>query len=90
MAHIKKKKNRKGEEIARVKTILGLATQNDGHGMEHPPRVENFGAGPKGVLFWMDPAVGTGGSSGGTGGGKKKGKGQGGQVHQRLRLLQAE
>lgn len=79
MAHIKKKKNRKGEEIARVKTILGLATQNDGHGMEHPPRVENFGAGPKGVLFWMDPAVGTGGSSGGTGGGKKKGKGQGGK-----------
>ena len=71
-----KTKNKKGEDMIRVKTISGLATQNDGHGMEHRPKVAGFGAGPKYVLFWMDPAVGKGGFPGGGG---KKGKGQGGK-----------
>lgn len=75
MTHVKKKRNMKGEKVARAKTILGLATQNDGNGMEHPPRIQAFGAGPQGVLFWMDPAGYTG-SSGGVG---KKARGQGGK-----------
>lgn len=52
--HLPEKKNKTGEVIYRVKTIVGLATPNDGHGLPHPPRVREFGAGPKLVEFWMD------------------------------------
>jgi eukaryotic translation initiation factor 2C len=47
----KKKKNKAGEVIYRVKTMVGLATPNDGHGLSRPPRVREFGAGPKLVEF---------------------------------------
>lgn len=77
--HLKTKKNKKGENMIRAKTIIRLAAQNDGHGMRHPPRVVAFGAGPKDVMFWMDPAVCKGGSPGGGG---KKSKGQGGKPPQ--------
>ena len=52
--HLPERRNRAGEVIYRVKTIAGLATQNDGHGLSHPPRVHEFGAGPKHVEFWLD------------------------------------
>lgn len=52
--HLQEKKNNSGEVIYRVKTIVGLATPNDGHGLPHPPRVRGFGAGPKLVEFWMN------------------------------------
>ncbi|KAL2015718.1 hypothetical protein VTK56DRAFT_4914 [Thermocarpiscus australiensis] len=52
--HLKEKKNKAGEVIYRVKTIVGLATPNDGHGLAHPPRVREFGAGPRLVEFWLD------------------------------------
>ncbi|KOS18839.1 Protein argonaute-2 [Escovopsis weberi] len=81
--HLKDKVNKRGEPIPRIKTIFGLANKNDGYGLEHPPRVKAFGAGPKDVEFWLDSAPsGTSASSAGSGGKKKGGKGgkaQGGQ-----------
>jgi eukaryotic translation initiation factor 2C len=76
MRHLPPRKNKKGETIIKVKTVLGLATQNDGHGLAHPPRVKRFGAGPKDVEFWMDASPDAGKSTLGSGG-KKKGKGKG-------------
>lgn len=76
--HLKDKTNRKGEVIPRLKTIFGLATTNDGHGQEHPPRVARFGAGPKDVQFWLDGPAGQGSGSkqaADTPKGGKKGKG---------------
>ncbi|KAL2174169.1 uncharacterized protein P884DRAFT_302761 [Thermothelomyces heterothallicus CBS 202.75] len=52
--HLREKENKAGEVIYRVKTIVGLATPNDGHGLAHPPRVPEFGAIPKLVEFWLD------------------------------------
>lgn len=52
--HLPEKKNKTGKVIDRIKTIVGLATPNDGHSLTHPPRVREFGAGPKLVEFWMD------------------------------------
>jgi hypothetical protein len=52
--HLPEKKNRAGEVIYRVKTIMGLAAPNDGQGLAHPPRVQQFGAGPRFVEFWLD------------------------------------
>lgn len=52
--HLKAKKNRSGETIIRAKTIRGLAVPNDGHTSAHPPRVKEFGAGPKDVKFWLE------------------------------------
>ncbi|OAA59232.1 RNA interference and protein silencing protein [Niveomyces insectorum RCEF 264] len=52
--HLKAKTNKRGEVVPRIKTIFGLANKNDGHGLDHPPRVANFGAGPKDVQFWLD------------------------------------
>ncbi|CAI4213970.1 unnamed protein product [Parascedosporium putredinis] len=83
MLHLPERKNRRGQVVTRVKTVLGLATQNDGHGLDHPPRVQKFGAGPKEVEFWMDanhntqPAPATSSTPSGSGGKKKKGKGGG-------------
>jgi len=37
--HLGEKKNKAGDSIARVKTIFGLTNKNDGHGLNHPPRV---------------------------------------------------
>lgn len=47
------KKNRAGTRIPRTKTIMGLATKDDGRADAHPPIVSEFGAGPKDVRFWV-------------------------------------
>ncbi|KAH7112376.1 RNA interference and gene silencing protein, partial [Dactylonectria macrodidyma] len=54
ITHLTEKKNNKGGAIPRIKTIIGLAGKNDGHGLAHPPKVGAFGAGPKDVEFWLD------------------------------------
>ena len=81
VTHLGEKKNKAGQSIARVKTIFGLANQNDGHGLDHPPQVLNFGAGPKDVKFFLNDSSGAPSSSStgqatGTPGNKKKGKGK--------------
>lgn len=71
--HLPKRKNKQGEVIPpRPKTVFGLATPNDGHGNEHPPRVRRPYAGPKDVEFWKGPE--TSNQTTATGGGKKKNK----------------
>ncbi|KAF9767721.1 hypothetical protein IL306_015076 [Fusarium sp. DS 682] len=77
--HLPEKRNKANEVIPRVKTIFGLARKDDGHGLAHPPRVRQHGAGAKDVEFWLDGEA----SSAGThkavakGGAKGKGKGKG-------------
>lgn len=53
--HLPVKKNKAGKKIPKVKTIIALATQNDGAGLPHPPRVARFGANAKEVQFWLEP-----------------------------------
>ncbi|KAF2491439.1 putative RNA interference and gene silencing protein [Lophium mytilinum] len=73
--HLPEKKNKAGQVIHRMKTIFGLANRNDGHGLPHPPRVREYGAGPKDVEFWLDsPAQSSSSSTAAKGDGKKKGK----------------
>lgn len=52
VTHIKRK-NKKGHVVPRVKQIAGLATRDDGHNDANPPRVREFGAGAKDVLFYL-------------------------------------
>jgi eukaryotic translation initiation factor 2C len=52
--HLKEKRNKANQVIPRTKTIFGLARKDDGHGMVHPPRVGQHGAGAKDVEFWLD------------------------------------
>jgi eukaryotic translation initiation factor 2C len=52
--HLKEKRNKAGEVIPRIKTIYGLARKDDGHGMEHRPRIKQHGAGARDVEFWLD------------------------------------
>ena len=78
--HLKDKKNKAGVAIPRIKTIFGLADKNDGHGLDHPPRVRTFGANSREVEFFLidstgAPSSSSAGAATGTGGGKKKGKG---------------
>jgi eukaryotic translation initiation factor 2C len=80
LIHLKEKKNKAGEVIPKVKTICALANRNDGHRLEHPPRVAAFGAGPKDVEFFLDdspkePPSSTPSQDVVTSGGKKKAKG---------------
>ncbi|KAL5345607.1 hypothetical protein ACLOAV_009361 [Pseudogymnoascus australis] len=53
--HLPVKKNKAGKKIPKVKTIIALASQNDGAGLPHPPRVARFGANAKEVQFWLEP-----------------------------------
>ena len=54
VTHIAAKKSKKtNQDIPRVKTIFGLAHPQDGRGDAHPPQIATFGAGPKGVKFWL-------------------------------------
>jgi eukaryotic translation initiation factor 2C len=53
VTHIKRK-NKKGEQVARIKMIHDLATRQDGNGLEHPPKVPQYGAGPNEVQFWLE------------------------------------
>jgi eukaryotic translation initiation factor 2C len=70
--HLPEKKNKAGEPIVRAKTIFGLAyPKKDGHGMDHPPKIEKYGAGPKGVEFFL---VRSAGPPDGKSKSKKKGK----------------
>ncbi|KAL9118826.1 MAG: hypothetical protein Q9187_004617 [Circinaria calcarea] len=83
--HLKEKTNRTGQVVPRVKTIFGLATKNDGHGLEHPPRVQKHGANAKEVEFFLSDspqAIGSSSAVSGTATGQpskssgKKGKGK--------------
>lgn len=47
------KKNKKGEDIPRFKTIAGLATRGDGTSSSEPPKVSAHGAGPYDVQFFL-------------------------------------
>lgn len=73
--HLPERTNNAGQIIPRVKTIHGLATRDDGHGLEHSPRVREHGAGPKDVEFWLDGQIhSSSASTSTTSKGKKKGK----------------
>jgi eukaryotic translation initiation factor 2C len=79
--HLTQRKNKAGEVIPKVKTICGLADRADGRRLEHPPRVADFGAGPKDVEFFLDdsstePPNPNPSQDVGTSGGKKKAKGK--------------
>ncbi|KAF4944941.1 hypothetical protein FGADI_12323 [Fusarium gaditjirri] len=80
--HLPKKRNKANEVIPRVKTIFGLARKDDGHGLAHPPRVRQHGAGAKDVEFWLDGEASPSGAPkpvakrGAKGKGKGKGKAQ--------------
>ena len=60
--HLPERRNKKGEVIHRARAILGLATTNDGQELDHPPRVREFGAGPRHVEFWLERLAQTGSS----------------------------
>ncbi|KAL4872284.1 hypothetical protein BDV12DRAFT_162657 [Aspergillus spectabilis] len=51
--HIERK-NKKGEVIPRMKTIIDVATPHDGRSLPKPPIVGRLGAGPKDVQFFLD------------------------------------
>ncbi|KAI4102713.1 MAG: hypothetical protein LQ345_007359, partial [Seirophora villosa] len=81
VTHLAEKKNKSGQSIPRVKTIFGLARKDDGHGLDHPPRVGNFGAGSKAVDFYLGnspgaPSSSSAGKAAGTPGSIGKGKGK--------------
>jgi eukaryotic translation initiation factor 2C len=55
VTHLPIKKSKKtNQNVPRVKTIFGLAHTQDGRTEAHPPRIGQFGAGPKEVQFWLD------------------------------------
>ncbi|KAL9010648.1 MAG: hypothetical protein Q9173_004437 [Seirophora scorigena] len=81
VTHLAEKKNKSGQSVPRVKTIFGLAHKDDGYGLDHPPRVQIFGAGSKAVEFYRGdspgaPSSSSAGQAAGTPGGKGKGKGK--------------
>jgi eukaryotic translation initiation factor 2C len=54
VTHLQVKKSKNTNKITpRVKTIFGLAHQQDGQGGLLPPQVDSLGAGPKNVRFWL-------------------------------------
>ena len=75
--HLKPKKNKSGQEILKRKTIIGLATPKDGHGLLHPPKISGYGAGPKDVEFWLEQKTSTGGKEAKGGKGSKTTKSAG-------------
>lgn len=80
VTHLAAKKNVAGESIPRVKTIHGLARKDDGHGLDRPPLVKEFGAGPKDVKFFLNDSTEAPSSSStdqaiGSSSSKHKGKG---------------
>ncbi|CAI7623765.1 unnamed protein product [Penicillium palitans] len=52
--HIKRKGKNGKERPARVKTISGLATPQDGSSAPNGPKVDSYGAGPHSVKFFLD------------------------------------
>ncbi len=80
MMHLKPT-DKVGNPVSRVKTIWGLANINDGRGLDHPPRVPRFGAGPEKVEFFLNdapeaPASSSTGQAARTPASKNKGKNQ--------------
>jgi eukaryotic translation initiation factor 2C len=69
--HLPERKNRSGQVVHKIKTILGLARIDDGHRLEHRPKVKKFGAGARDVEFWLENAKSTPTEK--AAGGKKKG-----------------
>lgn len=53
VTHIKRK-NKKGENMLRIKMIYDLASRNDGNGDPNPPRMPKFGANANEVEFWFE------------------------------------
>lgn len=54
VTHLQHKKSKTtNQNIPMVKTIFGLAHDQDGRGDAHPPQIRAFGAGPKDVKFWL-------------------------------------
>lgn len=51
--HLPVRKNKKGLEVPRIKTIYGLADMRRSK-LAHGPKVKGFGAGPKDVEFWLN------------------------------------
>ena len=47
------RKNRVGQEVARIKTVAGLASPGDGPEQDKPPIVPKYGAGPTVVKFHL-------------------------------------
>ncbi|XWW92784.1 hypothetical protein V2A60_000711 [Cordyceps javanica] len=76
--HLPEKRNKANQVIPRVKTIFGLARKDDGHGLAHPPRVRNHGAGAKDVEFWLDGDASSSGAPKTAAKAGAKGKGKGG------------
>ena len=75
--HLPEKRNRANDVIPRVKTIFGLARKDDGHGMAHPPRIRQHGAGAKDVEFWLDGEANSSRAPKAAAKGGAKGKGKG-------------
>ncbi|KAL4883725.1 ribonuclease H-like domain-containing protein [Aspergillus karnatakaensis] len=72
--HIERK-NKKGQVIPRMKTIIDLATPHDGRSQPKPPIVSRIGAGPNDVQFFLDaPGQTQQASSAGSKKGKKPAK----------------
>lgn len=84
MIHLGEKKNKAGEPIPRIKTISGLATTNDGRQLEHPPKVQQLGAGPKDVEFFLETLPTSSDPNSGKNKGTKQGKKGGGAGAQSL------
>ncbi|KAL6230415.1 hypothetical protein BDW75DRAFT_73543 [Aspergillus navahoensis] len=53
VTHIKRK-NKRGDDIPRIKTINSVATPQDGNSLKNPPKVKSVGAGPNDVSFFLD------------------------------------
>ncbi|KAI9675940.1 MAG: hypothetical protein M1829_003178 [Trizodia sp. TS-e1964] len=52
--HLPIKRNKAGEKIPRIKTILSLATPGDGHMLPHAPQIAKFAASSKELKFWLE------------------------------------
>lgn len=52
--HLKRRKNKAGNEVIKKSTIVGLASMSDGRHLAHPPRVSKHGANADEVQFWLD------------------------------------
>lgn len=48
------RKNKKGQNVPRMKVIAGLATRADGSSLPQPPKVSHHGAGPRDVQFFLE------------------------------------
>ncbi|KAI0179805.1 putative RNA interference and gene silencing protein [Hypoxylon sp. FL1284] len=51
---LKKTVDGRSQYVHGIRTIWGLATVDDGRGLEHPPRVSKHGANPYEVEFWCE------------------------------------